>query len=80
MRSGFGALAVALVLGSATAAISAVFIAELLDASEQTVLSLAPKSVTTPIAMGIAERIGGLPSPRYVPTETLVTLATPSHS
>jgi len=25
-------------------------------------LSLAPKSVTTPIAMGIAERIGGLPS------------------
>ena len=62
MRSGFGALAVALVLGSATAAISAVYIAELLQASEQTVLSLAPKSVTTPIAMGIAERIGGLPS------------------
>jgi putative effector of murein hydrolase len=27
-----------------------------------TQLSLAPKSVTTPIAMGIAERIGGLPS------------------
>jgi hypothetical protein len=25
-------------------------------------LSLAPKSVTTPIAMGIAERIGGIPS------------------
>jgi putative effector of murein hydrolase len=25
-------------------------------------LSLAPKSVTTPIAMGIAEKIGGLPS------------------
>jgi putative effector of murein hydrolase len=27
-----------------------------------TQLSLAPKSVTTPIAMGIAERIGGIPS------------------
>jgi putative effector of murein hydrolase len=25
-------------------------------------LSLAPKSVTTPIAMGVAEKIGGLPS------------------
>jgi len=31
-------------------------------ASRATVLSLAPKSVTTPIAMGIAEKIGGLPS------------------
>jgi putative effector of murein hydrolase len=31
-------------------------------ASLATQLSLAPKSVTTPIAMGIAERIGGLPS------------------
>jgi DNA-binding transcriptional ArsR family regulator len=29
---------------------------------QATLLSLAPKSVTTPIAMGIAERIGGLPS------------------
>ena len=32
------------------------------DKSEASLLSLAPKSVTTPIAMGIAERIGGLPS------------------
>jgi putative effector of murein hydrolase len=29
---------------------------------DQTLLSIAPKSVTTPIAMGIAEQIGGLPS------------------
>ena len=35
MRTGFGALAIAIVLGSATAAISAVFIAELLDSSLQ---------------------------------------------
>ena len=62
MRGGFGPLVIALVAGSSTAALSAVLIAEILQASEQTVLSLAPKSVTTPIAMGIAERIGGLPS------------------
>ena len=31
-------------------------------ASLPTQLSLAPKSVTTPIAMGVAERIGGIPS------------------
>jgi len=52
----------ALLIGSLTAALSAVAIGGLLGASQATQLSLAPKSVTTPIAMGIAERIGGLPS------------------
>jgi predicted murein hydrolase (TIGR00659 family) len=52
----------ALLVGSLTAALSAVAIGRLLGASTTTQLSLAPKSVTTPIAMGIAERIGGLPS------------------
>ena len=51
-----------LVAGSLTAALSAITIARLFGASLPTQLSLAPKSVTTPIAMGIAERIGGLPS------------------
>lgn len=55
-------LAVALLAGSVTAIVSAVGIAWLLGASEVTLLSLAPKSVTTPIAMGIAEKIGGIPS------------------
>ncbi len=48
--------------GVFTAVVSAAGIALALGASVETVLSLAPKSVTTPIAMGIAERIGGLPS------------------
>lgn len=52
----------ALVAGSATAIVSAVGIALALGADRETVLSLAPKSVTMPIAMGIAEQIGGLPS------------------
>jgi len=55
-------LLLALVAGSLTAAFSAVLIGHLFGASDATLLSLAPKSVTTPIAMGIAERIGGLPS------------------
>lgn len=55
-------LAVAIVGGSLTASLSAVAIAWLLGATRETVLSLAPKSVTTPIAMGISESIGGLPS------------------
>ena len=56
------AVLVAVTAGSVTAAASAVGIAWLLGASRETLLSLAPKSVTTPIAMGIAEQIGGLPS------------------
>ena len=55
-------LLVALVVGSLTAALSAVAIGSLFGASRVTLLSLAPKSATTPIAMGIAERIGGIPS------------------
>lgn len=51
-----------LVVGSLTAALSAVGIAALLGASVGSVMSIAPKSVTTPIAMGVAERLGGLPS------------------
>ena len=53
---------VALLCGAATAVITAVGVAALLGASFETLASLAPKSVTTPIAMGISEQIGGLPS------------------
>jgi predicted murein hydrolase (TIGR00659 family) len=52
----------ALVAGSVTAAVSAVGIGWLLGASRETLLSLAPKSATAPIAMGVAEKLGGLPS------------------
>jgi predicted murein hydrolase (TIGR00659 family) len=51
-----------LIVGSLTAALSAIGIAWLLGASPQTLISLAPKSVTAPVAMGIAEKLGGLPS------------------
>ncbi len=55
-------LVVGLFAGSATAAFSAMGIAWLLGASPETIFSLGPKSVTTPIAMGVAEQIGGIPS------------------
>lgn len=55
-------LLLALAAGSITATASAIGVAWLLGAKKATLLSLAPKSVTTPIAMGIAEKIGGLPS------------------
>lgn len=52
----------ALVAGSLTAIVSAVGIGWLLGASHTTLLALFPKSVTAAIAMGIAEKIGALPS------------------
>lgn len=55
-------LVTALVCGSATAVASALGLAWALGASRETLLSLAPKSVTAPIAMGVSEQIGGLPS------------------
>lgn len=55
-------LIVALIAGSATAAFSAMAIAKALGATPETIYSLAPKSVTTPIAMGVAEQIGGVAS------------------
>jgi len=55
-------VAVALIAGVSVGALSSVGIAWLLGASWQTQLSLAPKSVTAPVAMGISEQIGGLPS------------------
>jgi predicted murein hydrolase (TIGR00659 family) len=56
------AIAVSIAAGSLAAIVSALAVGWALGASERTLLSLAPKSVTTPVAMGISESIGGLPS------------------
>ena len=52
----------ALLVGTLAATATAVGVAWALGASKVTLASLAPKSVTAPVAMGIAEKIGGLPS------------------
>lgn len=56
------AFLMASLLGNGVAAGTAMLVAWLLGASPVTVLSLAPKSVTMAIAMGIADKIGGIPS------------------
>lgn len=55
-------IGVALLVGSVVAITSAVGIAHLLGASHESVLSLAPKSATLPIAMSLADRFGGVPA------------------
>ncbi|MES2024687.1 MAG: LrgB family protein [Pseudomonadota bacterium] len=60
-RNWFPLLAGALI-GGAAAITCGMGVAWLLGASPLTVLSMAPKSVTMPIAMGVTEKIGGLPT------------------
>lgn len=56
------AIAVSLLAGSATGISSAIALGWALGATPETLVSLAPKSVTAPVAMGISEQLGGLPS------------------
>ncbi len=62
LRTVWISASVALVAGTCVAAFSAVGVAWAAGGSVETLLSLAPKSVTAPVAMGISEKIGGLPS------------------
>jgi predicted murein hydrolase (TIGR00659 family) len=62
VRRMLGPVVIGLITGSLTAVLSAIAIGKWAGASLPTLMSLAPKSVTTPIAMGVAERIGGIPS------------------
>lgn len=48
--------------GCIVGVVSVVLIAKLMGASEAVIISLAPKSVTTPIAMEVAQSLGGIPS------------------
>ncbi|MBB1485980.1 LrgB family protein [Oceanospirillum sediminis] len=62
VRLMFWPIIIACFSGILTAALSTIGIVLLMGGSRETVLSLTPKSVTSPIAMGIAEKIGGFPS------------------
>jgi len=55
-------LMLACLAGIMTAVLSTMALVKLLGGREDTLMSLAPKSVTSPIAMGIAEQIGGYPA------------------
>ena len=59
LRRQWLALSAALLAGSASAIVSALAIGSLLGLEPPTLLSLLPKSATTPVAMGVAEQIGG---------------------
>jgi predicted murein hydrolase (TIGR00659 family) len=62
LRSRGVALTVAALAGGIAAAGTAVALAWALGLPTEVLRSLVPKSVTAPVAMGIAERIGGVPA------------------
>ena len=59
IRSLSNPLLLTLFFGASFAIVSALITAWFLGATVETLVSLAPKSVTTPIALGISEKIGG---------------------
>jgi len=62
VRRSWRAMLASLIVGSAAAAGSAIVIGWAMGAGAATIASLAPKSITTPVAMAVSEKIGGLPS------------------
>lgn len=55
-------LLVSQLVGCFVGIVSVVFTAKWLGASDEVIISLAPKSVTTPIAMEVTQSMGGIPS------------------
>lgn len=68
LRARAGALLIALLAGSLVAIASAPLVAGVLGASASTLASLAPKSATVAVSMGIAAEMGGLPAVTAVVT------------
>ncbi|GAB2488388.1 LrgB family protein [Comamonas humi] len=62
LRRSWGRFLLAALVGGATAAIVAVSLGWAVGLSPEVLRSLAPKSVTAPVAMGVAEKIGGVPA------------------
>jgi predicted murein hydrolase (TIGR00659 family) len=62
LRQRAGVLLLAALAGGLAAGGSAVGLAWMLGLPIEVVASLAPKSVTAPVAMGLAEQIGGIPA------------------
>lgn len=62
VRRSLRGVTVALLAGSVTAIVTGMGIVSLLGGTRAVALSMAPKAVTTPIAMAVSQKIGGVPS------------------
>ena len=62
IRNSVAPIVLALLAGSIVAAGSAILLARAFGLPNEVLLSLAPKSTTAPVALGISEAIGGIPA------------------
>lgn len=62
IRTSIAPIVLALIIGSIVAAGSAILLARAFGLPMEILLSLAPKSTTAPVALGISEAIGGIPA------------------
>jgi predicted murein hydrolase (TIGR00659 family) len=62
IRTSVAPIVLALLTGSIVAAGSAIILARAFGLPTEVLLSLAPKSTTAPVALGISEAIGGIPA------------------
>lgn len=62
VRRNLSAISLALLAGAVTGVVVAVVVAHVMGASPVIVRSLAPRSITTPIAIAVAARLGGIPA------------------
>jgi len=62
IKADFRKILASMVAGSLTGILSVFMTAYLFGASKATMISLAPKSVTTPIAIEVSKQMGGIPS------------------
>ena len=62
IRRSLGGISVALMAGSTSSIISGMGLVWLLGGNRAVALSMAPKAVTTPIAMAVSAQIGGIPT------------------
>lgn len=62
VKAALGPAAITLVAGNVGGALIAMGVLRLWGAPRELIASIAPKGVTAPVAMAVAERVGGLPS------------------
>jgi putative effector of murein hydrolase len=62
VRRSLRGVGIALLAGSVTSIVSGIGLVWLLGGSRVVALSMAPKAVTTPIAMAVSQEIGGIPA------------------
>jgi len=62
VRQSAKAMSIIFPVGCVVAILFAMGTAAIFDASESSLISLSPKAITTPIAMGVSEKLGGVPA------------------